>query len=81
MLRRINRIRTIHGSLAIEQNTLSLDQVTAVIEGKTVIAPPKDIAEVKNACDIYEYIDKLNPYNVDDLLTTHGIMTPGLVEE
>ena len=81
MLRRINRIRTIHGSLAIEQNTLSLDQVTAVIDGKTVIAPPKDIAEVKNAYEIYEHMDMLNPYSVDDLLTAHGIMTRGLVEE
>ena len=48
MLRRTNRIRTIHGSLAIEQNTLSLEQVTAVLNGKHVLAPPKDIAEVKN---------------------------------
>ena len=48
-LRRTNRIRTIHGSLAIEQNTLSLEQVTAVLNGKHVLAPPKDIAEVKNA--------------------------------
>ena len=46
-LRRTNRIRTIHGSLAIEQNTLSLEQVTAVLNGKHVLAPPKDIAEVK----------------------------------
>ena len=48
-LRRTNRIRTIHGSLAIEQNTLSLEQVTAVLNGKHILAPPKDIAEVKNA--------------------------------
>lgn len=81
MLRRTNRIRTIHGSLAIEQNTLSLEQVTAVINGKMVIAPPKDIAEVKNAYEIYEYMDKLNPYSVEDLLTAHNIMTRGLVEE
>lgn len=53
-LRRSNRIRTIHGSLAIEQNTLSLEQVTAVLGGKQVLAPPKDIAEVKNAYEIYE---------------------------
>ena len=53
-LRRTNRIRTIHGSLAIEQNTLSLEQVTAVLNGKHVLAPPKDIAEVKNAYEIYE---------------------------
>lgn len=80
-LRRANRIRTIHGSLAIEQNTLSLAQVTAVINGKQVLAPPKDIAEVKNAYEIYEHLDKLDPYSIDDLLTAHGIMTRGLVEE
>lgn len=80
-LRRTNRIRTIHGSLAIEQNTLSLEQVTAVLNGKHVLAPPKDIAEVKNAYEIYERLDELDPYSVDDLLTAHGIMTRGLVEE
>lgn len=80
-LRRTNRIRTIHGSLAIEQNTLSLEQVTAVLNGKHVLAPLKDIAEVKNAYEIYERLDELDPYSVDDLLTAHGIMTRGLVEE
>jgi Fic family protein len=80
-LRRTNRIRTIHGSLAIEQNTLSLEQVTAVLNGKQVLAPPKDIAEVKNAYEIYERLDELDPYSVDDLLTAHGIMMRGLVEE
>lgn len=80
-LRRANRIRTIHGSLAIEQNTLSLEQVTAVLNGKQVLAPPKDIAEVKNAYEIYERLDELDPFSVDDLLTAHGIMTRGLVDE
>lgn len=80
-LRRTNRIRTIHGSLAIEQNTLSLEQVTAVLNGKHVMAPPKDIAEVKNAYEIYERIEELDPYDVEDLLIAHGIMTRGLVEE
>ncbi len=80
-LRRTNRIRTIYSSLAIEQNTLSLDQVTAVLNGKRVLAPPKDVAEVKNAYEIYDRMDELNPYSVDDLLTAHGIMTRGLVEE
>ena len=80
-LRRENRIRTIHGSLAIEQNTLSIEQVTAVINGKRVIAPPKDIAEVKNAYDIYERMDELDPYSVDDLLMAHGIMMCGLISE
>ena len=80
-LRRSNRIRTIHGSLAIEQNTLSLEQVTAVLNGKHVLAPPKDIAEVKNAYEIYERLDEMDPYTVDDLLTAHGIMTQELVDE
>ena len=80
-LRRTNRIRSIYSSLAIEQNTLSLEQVTAVLNGKRVIAPPKDIAEVKNAYEIYEMMDSLNPYSVDDLLNAHAVMTRGLVEE
>ena len=80
-LRRTNRIRTIYSSLAIEQNTLSLEQVTAVLNGKHVIAPPKDIAEVKNAYEIYEMLDSLNPYLVDDLLKAHAVMTKDLVEE
>lgn len=81
IMRKANRIRTIHGSLAIEQNALSLEQVTAVLEGKLVLAPPKDIAEVKNAFEIYERLDELDPYSVDDLLTAHGIMTKNLTEE
>ena len=81
MLRRSNRIRTIYSSLAIEQNTLSLEQVTAVLSGKRIIAPPKDIAEVKNAYEIYEMIGSLDPYSVDDLLTAHDVMTRGLVDE
>ncbi len=80
-LRRTNRIRTIYSSLAIEQNTLSLEQVTAVLNGKHVIAPPKDIAEVKNAYEIYEMLDSLNPYSVDDLLKAHAVMTKDLVKE
>ena len=80
-LRRTNRIRTIYSSLAIEQNTLSLEQVNAVLSGKRVIAPPKDIAAVKNAYEIYEMMDSFDPYSVDDLLNTHEIMTRGLVQE
>ena len=80
-LRRANRIRTIHGSLAIEQNPLSVEQITAVINGKQVIAPPKDITEVKNAYEIYERLDELDPYSVDDLLTAHRVMTRDLVDE
>lgn len=80
-LRRSNRIRTIHGSLAIEQNTLSLEQVTAVLNGKQVLAPPKDIAEVKNAYEVYERLGQLDPYSLDDLLLAHGILMRGLVDE
>ncbi len=80
-LRRTNRIKTIHASLAIEQNTLTLEQVTAVLHGKHVLAPPKDIAEVKNAFEIYEIIDTLDPYSVEDLLNAHGVMTRGLIDD
>lgn len=80
-LRRTNRIRTIYSSLAIEQNTLSLEQVTAVLNGKRVLAPAKDIAEVRNAYEIYEILDTLNPYSVDHLLDAHAVMTRGLTQE
>lgn len=79
-LRRTNRIRTIHGSLAIEQNTLTLNQVTAILNGRHVLAPPQDIAEVKNAYEIYERLEELDPYSVEDLLTAHGVMTRGLTD-
>lgn len=80
-LRRTNRIRTIYSSLAIEQNTLDIDQVTAVLSGKRIIAPPKDIAEVQNAYEIYDIMDKLNPFSIGDLLKAHSIMVKGLVGE
>ncbi len=81
ILRRQNRIRTIYSSLAIEQNTLSLEQVTAVLSGKRVLAPPKDIAEVKNAYEIYDHLAELNPYSIDDLLLAQRTMMQGLVHE
>ena len=81
ILRRENRIKTIYSSLAIEQNTLSLEQVTAVLSGKRVLAPPKDIAEVKNAYEVYDHLTELNPYSIDDLLFAHRIMMQGLVRE
>ena len=80
-LRRTNRIQTIYSSLAIEQNTLDIEQVTAVLSGKRVIAPPKDIAEVQNAYEIYDNMDKLNPYSIDDLLKAHSDMERGLLNE
>lgn len=80
-LRRTNRIQTIYSSLAIEQNTLDIEQVTAVLSGKRVIAPPKDIVEVQNAYEIYDNMDKLNPYSIDDLLKAHSVMERGLLNE
>lgn len=81
ILRRTNRIRTIHGSLAIEQNSLTIEQITAVLNGKMVLAPPRDIAEVKNAYEIYDRMELLDPYEEEDLLAAHGVMMRGLVEE
>ena len=74
-LRKQNRINSIHSSLAIENNSLSLDQVKDVIDGKTVIGPQKEIQEVKNAYKAYEEIDNINPYSVDDLKKIQGILT------
>ncbi len=80
-LRRTNRIRSIYSSLAIEQNSLTLDQVTAILDGKRVLAPPKDIKEVQNAFEIYERLNQLDPYSVEDLLLAHRVMTRDLVSE
>ena len=73
-LRRESRIRSIHSSLAIEQNTLTLEQVSDVIDGKRVLGPPQDIREVKNAYEVYERMSALDPYNVKNLLLAHRIM-------
>ena len=81
VLRRENRIKTIYSSLAIEQNTLTFEQVTDVINGKRILAPPKDIKEVKNAYEIYEKLTLLNPYSIKDLLKAHKILTADLINE
>lgn len=80
-LRRDSRIRTIHGTLAIENNTLSLAQVTDVINGKRVLGAPEEIREVKNAYEAYERLLSFDPYSVDDLLKGHAILMDGLVKE
>ena len=80
-LRRANRIKTIHSSLAIEGNTLSEGEVQAVLEGKKVVAPLKEIQEVKNAIKTYELYPKLNPFSIQDLLLAHGTMMSGLVDK
>ena len=77
-LRRESRIRSIHSSLAIEQNTLTLEQVSDVIDGKRVLGPPQDIREVKNAYEVYERMSALDPYNVKNLLLAHRIMMDGI---
>lgn len=80
-LRRENRIRTIHSSLAIEHNSLSLNQVTAILDGKRVLGNPNEIKEVQNAYQAYEMMLRLNPNSVEDLLTAHKLMMQGLVPE
>ncbi len=79
-LRKKNRIKTIHSSLEIEGNTLSIEQITAIVENKRVIGPKKDILEVKNAIAVYDYLDNLNPYNFESFCKAHGILMNGLVE-
>lgn len=80
-LHRVNRIKTIHGTLAIEGNTLSTEQVTAVLEGKPVVAPINEVQEVRNALKAYELLDTLDPCKVDDLLKAHATMEAGLIDE
>ena len=80
-LRRDNRIRTIHSSLAIEHNSLSLGQVTAILDGKRILGNPNEIREVQNAYAAYELMLTLNPLSVTDLLKAHRIMMEGLVPE
>ena len=80
-LRRNNRIRTIHASLAIENNTLSLEQVTAIISGKRVLGAPEEIREVQNAYQAYDQLLAFDPYSLTDLLRAHGMLMEDLVRE
>lgn len=80
-LRRINRVRTIHGSLAIEGNTLSEAQITAILDGKRVIAPPREVQEVKNALAAYDRFDIWKPEAERDLLAAHRMLMSGLIDE
>ena len=80
-LRRNNRIRSIHSSLAIEANSLSLDEVRSVIDGKSVIGPEKEIQEVKDAYRAYDMLGAFDPYSLRDLQKLHGIMTYHTVQE
>ncbi len=80
-LRRENRIRTIHSSLAIEHNSLTLEQVTAILNGKRILGNPNEIREVQNAYEAYEMMLKLNPSSVKDLLKAHKLMMNGLLPD
>lgn len=80
-LRKNNRIKSIHSSLKIEANSLSLSQVRDVINGKLVLGEAKEIQEVKNAYNAYEKIAKIDPYSIEELKKFHGIMTKYIVEE
>jgi len=79
-LRRANRIKTIQGSLAIEGNKLSESQITAILDGKQVVAPIREIQEVKNAIAAYDLYPSLNPYSMDDLLKAHNAMMQALID-
>ena len=79
-LRRLNQLRSIHSSLAIENNTLSLEQITKLFEGKKVLAPPQDICEAQNAFEVYEKLFEFDPYDYMDLLAAHKILMKDLVK-
>jgi Fic family protein len=80
-LRRENRIRSIQASLAIENNSLSIDQVTDILDGKPVIGPPREILEVRNAIACYDQLEHWNPASVEDFLVAHGLMMDSLSDQ
>ncbi len=80
-LRKSNRIKSIHSSLAIEGNSLSLDQITSIIDERRVLGPESDIQEVKNAVDAYELLSVLNPRKLSDLLKVHKILMNNLIND
>ena len=80
-LRKNNRIQSIHSSLKIEANSLSLGQVRDVINGRMVLGEQKEIQEVKNAFAAYAQLEQIDPYSLRDLKKFHGIMTRYTVEE
>lgn len=81
VLRKENRIKTIQSSLAIENNSLTIDQVTAIMEGKRVLGAPNEIQEVKNAIDAYHLMQQINPHSEKDLLKAHSLMMQDLIKE
>ena len=81
VLRRNNRIKSIHSSLAIEANSLSFDQVKDIINGKVVAGPKNEIQEVQNAYNAYLKMKEVNPYSIIDLKKIHGVLTYLTVED
>lgn len=81
LLRKVNRMRTVKGSLAIEGNTLTEQQITAILDGKRVIAPPKEVQEAHNAIAAYDVIRQWQPTKTDDLLAAHRVLMTGLVAQ
>lgn len=81
ILRRINSIKTIQASLAIEGNTLDIEQISAILEGKRVVGAKRDIEEAKNAIEVYGKLSDFNPLLIEDLLRAHSIMMRGLINE
>ncbi len=79
-LRRIHRIQTIHGSLAIEGNTLTEEQISTILDGKPVIAPPREVQEVRNAIKVYDELQNWNPAHQSDLLKAHKMLMQGLLD-
>ena len=79
-LRKINSIKTIHSSLEIEGNTLTIEQTTAITENKRIVGSKKDILEVKNAINVYEYLNKLNPNSFKSFCKAHEILMDGLIK-
>ena len=80
-LRKNNRIKSIHSSLKIEANSLTVGQVSDVINGRTVLGAQKEIQEVKNAYAAYEKLPEINPFDINELKALHGVMTKYLVDE
>ena len=80
-LRRANRIRSVQGSLAIEGNTLSESQITAILDGRRVIAPPREIQGVRNTLAAYDRLAEWRPERESDLLAAHGVLMAGLLDE
>ncbi|MGK0239129.1 MAG: Fic family protein [Candidatus Pelagisphaera sp.] len=79
-LRKSNRVRTVQGSLAIEGNTLDLEQITALIEGKLVIGDKEEIQAVLNAIKAYDDIRRIDPFSMKDFLKSHGVMMRDLID-